>query len=67
MTLNELNKVIGRTLAACKRVTGRAREHLRIAMKHLNEARVWLNAGFEQEAELLLIRARVRVQWARLG
>jgi hypothetical protein len=64
MTLQELNHIIGRTLAMCKRATGLRREHLRRAMKYLNEARVWLSCGFTSEAKLMAVRAHVRVQWA---
>lgn len=45
MQINDLNKIIGRALSACKTLTGAARSYMRSALAFLNRARNALKRG----------------------
>lgn len=65
MQINDLNKIIGRALSACKGVTGAARDLLRDAIGLLNRARACLRAGDIAVARLYIAHAMDRVIAAR--
>lgn len=65
MTIDELNKVLARTLRATRFAPASRQGYLRAACRYLNKAKRWLARGDECLARMWLNAARVAVARAR--
>lgn len=65
MQINDLNKIIGRALSACRKASGRARYHIQCALRLLNRARSMLRNGDTYGARFRVGLALEHVRLAR--